>query len=91
MSEANTRGCGAFGAKFYRLRGVGHGGVRWFRRRRDAEVAGRQMAQASGCDTNDYRLERVTLTAKLTPKALALALLNGEEHKFIATSEVVED
>lgn len=86
MTLVHTKGCDAFGAKLYFLWHPG-GRRKWFRQCAAAKAEARRLARK--WDNDAYEVHRVILTAKLSPKALALALLNGDSEAYAATTERV--
>ncbi|MDP6423385.1 MAG: hypothetical protein QGG14_01470 [Planctomycetota bacterium] len=78
------KGCAAFGAKFYRV--SGWGGEAWYTCLKEArsEIVARKRDGAIGA----LALDRVTLSARMTPKQLALALLNADDSAFATVERV---
>ena len=86
MNKNNYKGCAAHGAVFYCLTSPA-GTHQWFTTLQEVKSAKFDAYRDTGDTRRDYVIERVTLTARLTPKQLALALLNGEG--YVATREKV--
>jgi hypothetical protein len=85
MSEARARrGCAAHGAKLYRVQCISFSAtltvsrdVTWVTRYNEAKrIASRPVGLSF------FTIDRVTLTARLSPKKLALALLNHDDTAF---------
>ena len=82
MGERWNRGVDCPGAMLYRVRTFD--GAQWMRNKRDVRAHCARAAERG----DRAIVHRVILTARMTPKTLALALLNGDESAFAKIEDV---